>query len=87
VEHGQFRDYVLGRILSIDTPVRCDADPLDDVEWQTQITLRITAHPELDDRQKETIAHDHRMKGGELAVQMRLALAYFKCGLRSLIIS
>ena len=77
VEHGQFRDYVLGRILSIDTPVPCDADSSDDVEWQTQATLLITAHPKLDDRQKETIEHDHHMKGGELAIQMRLALAYY----------
>lgn len=78
VEHDQFRDYVLGRILSIDdTPKPCDADPSDDVEWQTQITLRITAHPKLDDRQKETIEHDHRMKDGELAIQMRVALAYY----------
>lgn len=77
VEHGQFRDYVLGRILSIDTPVPCDANPSDDIEWQTQITLRITAHPKLSDEQKETIEHDHRMKEGELAIQMRLALAYY----------
>jgi hypothetical protein len=77
LEHDEFRDYVLGRILSIAVPTDCGADPNEDVEWQTQFTLRITAHPELGAEQKAAIEHDYRLEKGELAVTMRLALGYY----------
>jgi predicted DNA-binding transcriptional regulator YafY len=76
VESGEFRDYVLGRILSISTPKPSNVDPSDDVEWNTRIKLRLTAHPGLDPRQKEAIEHDYRMEDGELFITMRLAAAF-----------
>lgn len=77
VDRGEFRDYVLGRILSISQPTPCAFDPSDDVEWQTQVTLKLVAHPKLDPAQKAAIEHDYRLKDGVLAVTMRLALAYY----------
>lgn len=77
VESGEFRDYVLGRILSISTLKPSNADPSDDVEWNTHIKLRLTAHPGLDPRQKEAIEHDYRMEDGELFITMRLAAAFY----------
>jgi hypothetical protein len=47
------------------------------VEWQTECTLRLMAHPELDALQKATIEHDYRFKDGELSIPMRLALAFY----------
>jgi hypothetical protein len=77
VESGEFRDYVLGRILSISTLKPSNANPSDDVEWNTHIKLRLTAHPGLDARQKEAIEHDYRMEDGELYITMRLAAAFY----------
>lgn len=78
VEREEFRDYVLGRILSISQePTASEADPADDAEWNTEITLRLTAHPDLDPHQKATIEHDYRLEKGELAITMRIALAYY----------
>jgi hypothetical protein len=77
VEREQFRDYVLGRILSFSESKPFDVDVSRDVQWQTTITLRLTAHPGLSAEQRETIEHDYRLDGGELKITMRLALAYY----------
>ncbi|MDE5442524.1 WYL domain-containing protein [Bradyrhizobium sp. CSA207] len=78
LDRVEFRDYVLGRILSIGSaPTHTSIDPADDVEWQTKFSLRLIAYPELDDRQKETIEREYRFKDGELAIDMRLALAFY----------
>ncbi|MGA2997344.1 WYL domain-containing protein [Bradyrhizobium sp.] len=76
-ERREFRDYVLGRILSINSPQPSNADPADDVEWHTHIKLRLTAHPSLDPRQQAAVAHDYRMEDGELTVEMRLPVAFY----------
>lgn len=77
VERREYRDYVLGRILSISPLKPCDIDPSDDIEWTTYIELKLKAHPQLDARQREAIEHDYRMEDGELRVQMRLAAAFY----------
>ena len=77
IDRSEFRDYVLGRILSISPLKPCDVDSSDDVEWTTYIQLRIKAHPELDARQREAIEHDYRMEDGELRLRMRLAAAFY----------
>lgn len=77
VEKLDFRDYVLGRILSIGPMVECKSNPPDDIEWNTHVTLRLVAHPGLNDSQRETIERDYRMKKGELEIPIRVALAYY----------
>lgn len=77
VERGEFRDYVLGRILSISDPKPCDVDPEDDIEWRTSFELRLKAHPGLDDNQRAAIEHDFQMEQGELRLKMRLAVAFY----------
>lgn len=76
-EHAEYRDYVLGRILSVSAPSECKADPADDIEWDTIIPLKLVAHPQLDALQRATIEHDYRFKDGELVVPIRLALAFY----------
>ena len=77
VDHQEYRDYVLGRILSVFEPEECGADSSDDIAWNSQIKLIVIAHPELNPDQKATIEHDFRMKNGELEIEMRLALAFY----------
>jgi predicted DNA-binding transcriptional regulator YafY len=77
LEHQEYRDYVLGRILSVSEPEPSDANPNDDVEWQTVVELRLVAHPELEPHQKAAIEHDYRLETGELPVKTRLALAFY----------
>jgi predicted DNA-binding transcriptional regulator YafY len=77
IERSEYRDYVLGRILSVSEPEICNADPSDDVEWRTMATLKLIAHPKLDKNEKETIGRDYKLKDGELAIETRLALAFY----------
>jgi WYL domain len=77
VDRGEFRDYVLGRMLSISQPKPCNVDPSDDIEWNTYFELKLKAHPKLDARQREAIEHDYRIEDGELRINMRLAAAFY----------
>ncbi len=78
VEREEFRDFVLARILSVSKPTAVStANPVDDVEWNTQIKLRLIAHPELSDEEREAVQHDYRLKDGALEIEMRIALAFY----------
>jgi hypothetical protein len=77
VEHRDFRDFVLGRILSTSDSRRSDADPTNDMEWHTIVELKIVAHPELGDAQKSAIERDYGMDRGLLIMKTRAALAFY----------
>lgn len=76
-EHQEYRDYVLGRILSVFQPEACDSEPPEDVEWESFTKLILVPHPGLTDEQKETIARDYKIDDGELAVVIRVALSFY----------
>jgi hypothetical protein len=77
VEHRDFRDFVLGRVLSIRDGERTDVDPTNDVAWNTMVELKICAHPGLTDAQRAAIERDFGMDQGILTVTTRAALAYY----------
>jgi hypothetical protein len=76
-EHGDFRDYVLARVLSVGELKPCNADPADDLEWQTECDLKLTAHPGLNPDERAAIEQGFRFEGGELTIRVRLALAFY----------
>lgn len=76
-EHKEFRDFVLTRIQSVGESRPSDADPTNDVEWNTIVYLKIVPHPKLADAQKAAIELDYGMKGGLLVVETRAALAFY----------
>lgn len=77
VERREFRDYVLGRILSIGPLKPCEIDPSDDLEWSTEIELKLRAHPDLTEEQRDAIEHDFLMEDRQLRLKMRLAVAFY----------
>jgi hypothetical protein len=76
-ERQEYRDYVLGRILSVFDPQVCESDPPEDVEWNTFTKLILVAHPELDANQRAAVERDFRMDEGHLSVTLRVALAFY----------
>jgi hypothetical protein len=76
-EREEYRDYVLGRILSVFQPEPCEAQQPEDVEWESFTKLVLVPHPGLSADQKETIARDYKMDNGELSVNMRVALSFY----------
>lgn len=77
VERQEFRDFVLGRILSPSQPEPTDIHPPEDVEWETFTNLVLVPHPDLDNDQKETIARDFKMDNGRLEMNVRVALSFY----------
>lgn len=70
-----FRDFLLSRILAVDTdsqPQAAMSKAADDTAWSTDVTLRIAPHPDLSPSQKSAIRLDYGMgpEGmGELTVK------------------
>lgn len=73
----EFRDFVLTRIQECGESRPSNANPSDDAEWNTLVSLEIVAHPDLDEAQRSAIENDFGMKGGQRQIQTRLALAYY----------
>lgn len=76
-EREEYRDFVLGRMLSVHEPEPCTSAPPDDVEWDTFTKLTLTPHPGLTADQRAAIERDFRMDDGALAVTLRVALAFY----------
>lgn len=77
VEHRDFRDFVLSRVLSVGESKPPDADPTNDIEWHTMVDMKIIAHPALDPAQRSAIERDYGMKDGALILRTRAALSFY----------
>lgn len=77
MERKEYRDFVLGRILSVFPPEACDARAPEDVEWESFTKLVLVPNPGLTSDQQETIARDYKIENGELPVAMRVSLSYY----------
>ena len=78
VEKREYRDYVLGRILSASKRREiCKVDPSNDVVWETRIKLRLVPHPKLGPEQKAAMEHDFLMQKGVLEIETSAALAWY----------
>jgi predicted DNA-binding transcriptional regulator YafY len=71
-KNGEYRDFVLSRFR--DTPEIMDesvhgADG--DTQWNTRVTLRITADPRLSPEQREVVEVDYGMTDGALSITTR----------------
>lgn len=74
---GCFKDFLLARILGIRDSRPSDADPSQDADWHTHITLEIGPHPGLSDAQKKVIALDYGMRGAKASITVRKAMLYY----------
>jgi predicted DNA-binding transcriptional regulator YafY len=74
-KNQEYRDFVLSRFRDIpqimDESVHGIAG---DVDWNTQITIRIVPDPRLSKAQQQVIEHDYGMEGGVLKVSTRAKL-------------
>lgn len=77
LDHDDFRDFVLTRINDISLSDVANYEPVDDVEWNTIVTLDLRPHPGLTDDQSLAIQRDFGMSGGQKLVKVRLSMAYY----------
>lgn len=77
-EKRDFRDFVLARIISADPDTQeSDADPNDDIEWNTFVHLVLVADPRLDDAQRGAIERDYGLPEEGIRVTTRAAFAFY----------
>lgn len=76
-ERGTFRDFLLGRILSVKEHKQDEVDISKDIWWHTLVTAKYSPHPKLNDAQKKVIEHDYGMKNGVGSIKVRAALYFY----------
>jgi predicted DNA-binding transcriptional regulator YafY len=58
--HQEFRDYALGRIIGVKLLAQlADRSRHDDLSWNTKVTVRLIAHPELSPEQSRVIQAEY----------------------------
>ncbi|QEX23802.1 hypothetical protein FRZ61_37410 [Hypericibacter adhaerens] len=77
LDRGEFRDFVLSRIISAGPTEPFDSNSMKDVEWHDQVELKIVPHPKLPKHEQDAIAFDYGMRDGMLALPVRIALSYY----------
>lgn len=72
--HGEFRDFVLARILRVTIQGKtAPALPADHL-WKTILTAEVGPHPGLSEHQQRVVERDYGMIDGRLSCQVRAAL-------------
>ena len=73
----EFRDFVLGRLLEIQSRSKSDVAPHLDVDWNTFVEVKIAPHPDLTDGQRRAIELDYAMTDGIAVLPTRRALLFY----------
>ncbi len=72
-----YRDFVLGRILTIFPDVALGRTPELDVKWNSILKVKIAANPELTEGNRRAVELDYSMLDGTTTIEVREALLYY----------
>lgn len=73
----QYRDFNLGRILSLGDTKEIPLDHSNDFLWNDTVTFRISTHPDLTESQKICIERDYSMVNGEAEIKIKAAFHFY----------
>lgn len=73
-EHGEWRDYVLGRMTQVEWPGDKAKDLPVDKDWERIEEVVLRLNPKLSEEQKAALRLDYAMEGDELRVKVRSAM-------------
>ena len=73
----QFRDFVIARILKIETSADTYVEAAADEHWARTVVLEIAPNPELAGAHRRVIELDYGMVGGKAALVCRQALLFY----------
>lgn len=74
---GEFRDFVLGRIMEMRGEQPSEISAETDADWNTRVKVIIAPHPDLTASQKKIIELDYAMKRGKAEIVVRRALLFY----------
>jgi hypothetical protein len=75
--HDDYRDFVLGRVLSAAAEGNTEIDAKNDVDWHQFIEAIIAPNPHLSKAQKQAVESDYCMNDGRLVLRVREALLFY----------
>jgi hypothetical protein len=73
----EYKDFNIGRMLSVSREKRHDFDHTNDFEWFNDVTFKIAPHRGLTDGQKRCIELDYGMVNGELNFEIKAAFVFY----------
>lgn len=77
-KHKEFRDFVLSRIIDTRKSKASDADPLEDADWHTFVTVVLRPNPQLSETQQSAIAFEYRMpRSHKLELRLRRSMLFY----------
>lgn len=76
-EHGDFRDFVIGRILAVIGVSDSDADSAQDAEWNEVVTIVLVPAEDLVGAQREVVELDYAMVDGRAEIKVRRAMLFY----------
>jgi len=69
---GEFRDFVLGRILTTRHVKASDVDGSDDQDWATMVDVLVTPNPNLAPEKRQAIALEYDLPSKDMEATLRL---------------
>lgn len=76
-QRQQFLDFVVARILEVETAQELGPAAEEDISWQQTVEVVIAPHPKLSESSKRAIALDYGMEAGEVRIVCRRALLFY----------
>ena len=76
-ERADFRDFVLSRLDAVQASRPITIDPQLDHEWHTEIDIVLRPRAGLSKTQQATVAAEYSMRGSQLVLKTRRALAFY----------
>jgi hypothetical protein len=74
----EFRDFVLGRILTTRAVDATDIDPTTDNEWNTFVDVLVTPNPRLEAEQRQAIGREYQLPDDlELTLRLRESMLFY----------
>lgn len=76
-ESGQFKDFLVARIIETRGIRAARSDPRLDRDWHEYTEIVIGPNPGLSDSQRQVVALDYGMQGDQVTLRVRRALLYY----------
>jgi WYL domain len=74
---GEFRDFVVGRILQVEGLEPQGADPTTDLSWHSTVSLELCPNPALSEGGRRAVELDYGMTNGRVTLKCRKALQFY----------
>ena len=76
-EREAFRDFVFGRIVSFGGEKETESRAIEDVKWNTYVTLCIGPNPACSKLQQKATEYDYEMLNGKAEIKVNIALLFY----------